>query len=98
MDFSLAAGFFSEANHIEAALWLAIGAGFIAHAVLKAAFRKECLRAAITFIAFGFSDIVEARTGAWWRPWWLLVWKGACVLVFLLLLIGYIRWRRATAR
>jgi hypothetical protein len=36
---------------------------------------------AATFVLFGLSDVVELQTGAWWRPWWLLVWKAACIIV-----------------
>jgi hypothetical protein len=42
-----------------------------------------------------FSDLVEARTGAWWKPWWLFVWKAACVL---LMLGGAWRYQRLTKR
>ncbi|MFO1482813.1 MAG: hypothetical protein U1F71_05540 [Verrucomicrobiaceae bacterium] len=38
----------------------------------------------LAFAVFGVSDLIEAKTGAWWIPWWLLVMKAACVLVFLL--------------
>jgi hypothetical protein len=31
------------------------------------------------FVLFGSSDVVEAQTGAWWRPLWLLAWKGVCL-------------------
>jgi hypothetical protein len=60
--------------------------------------REKQLRPTLFFIAFtlavfGGSDLVEARTGAWWRPWWLFVWKAACVLV---LLLGFIRYYRRT--
>ena len=47
--------------------------------------------AAVTFCAFGVSDIVEVETGAWWRPWWLLVWKGLCIVVLLVLLWQHYR-------
>ncbi len=36
---------------------------------------------AATFVLFGLSDVVELQTGAWWRPWWLLVWKATCIAV-----------------
>ena len=42
--------------------------------------------AAATLTLFGLSDIVEIQTGAWWQPWWLLVWKGACISGLVLLL------------
>ena len=56
--------------------------------------RASAASAAVVFIAFGVSDIVETTTGAWWRPWWLLVWKGVCVLALLTL---FVRWRRPAA-
>lgn len=34
--------------------------------------------ASMAFLAFGASDLVEVQTGAWFRPWWLLVWKVSC--------------------
>ena len=36
---------------------------------------------AATFVLFGLSDVVELQTGAWWRPWWLLVWKAICIAI-----------------
>jgi hypothetical protein len=27
-------------------------------------------------VTFGVSDIVETHTGAWFRPWWMLLWKA----------------------
>lgn len=36
----------------------------------------------IALLAFAYSDLVELRTGAWWRPWWLLLLKGACLSSF----------------
>ena len=53
------------------------------------------MTACIAFLLFGFSDYVEAHTGAWWRPWWLLFWKGACLAVFLGLLIAHYAKKRA---
>lgn len=40
-------------------------------------------RTAIAFFLFGCSDLVETQTLAWWRPWWLLLWKAGCVLAIL---------------
>ena len=55
----------------------------------KGIVRKDALIAACVFAIFGCSDMVEATTGAWWRPWWLLVWKGLCILALLILTIRY---------
>lgn len=45
--------------------------------------RSLCGLLASAFLAFGLSDIIESQTGAWWRPWWLLVLKGGCICAFL---------------
>jgi hypothetical protein len=95
-DVVLADTFFAIANYFEAALWFTIGAAFLLHAILKRCGRQSAL-AATTFILFGFSDVTEAHTGAWWRPWWLLVWKGACLGIFLALLLRYATARRKQA-
>jgi hypothetical protein len=87
---------FRYSNYVEAGLWSTIGIGFLVQAIrLQGPARPRCLIAAVTFLAFGASDYVEAHTGAWWHPWWLLVWKGSCLLVFALLLVIYFKNRRA---
>ena len=74
-------GMFEIANYIEAALWGAIGLVLLAYATLRASDgRKIAAVAGGVFLVFGLSDVVEVHTGAWWRPWWLLLWKAACVL------------------
>lgn len=34
---------------------------------------------AIFLMAFGVSDVIEMRTGAWWRPLSLLIFKVVCL-------------------
>src|SRR5689334_8196350 len=88
--------FFSDSNYAEACLWAGIGVAFAIAAICKAGVvRRDSIVTAITFLFFGASDWVEAHTGAWWRPWWLLVWKGLCLLVFLWLLVRHYRRKRA---
>lgn len=36
----------------------------------------------IALLAFSWSDFVELRSGAWWRPWWLILLKGTCLACF----------------
>jgi hypothetical protein len=72
-----------------------MGVGFLVRAIARASRRTDVLLAAVTFLAFGGSDLVEAHTGAWWRPWWLLVWKGLCLAIFAWLLVRHLRRRRA---
>ncbi|MGD8453002.1 MAG: hypothetical protein PVJ57_14380 [Phycisphaerae bacterium] len=85
---------FETANYIEAGLWGVIGVAFLVRALLRAASRRVALLAAGVFIAFGLSDVVEAHTGAWWKPPWLFVWKAICVVAMVGLLIWYQRSRR----
>jgi hypothetical protein len=84
---------FVLSNRLEAALWIGVAIGFSVAAMRRSQFRLDCIIGAIAFALFGVSDLVEATTGAWWRPWWLLAWKAACVLAFLWLLKRYINLR-----
>jgi len=56
--------------------------------------RSQRWLAAVTFVLFGISDLAETQTGAWWQPWWLLVWKAACIALILLLVVVAIRRKR----
>jgi hypothetical protein len=86
---------FQISNYVEAGLWISIGIGFTLAALRQTGIaRRHCWIAAVDFILFGISDLVEATTGAWYRPWWLLIWKVLCLLVFAWLVISYIRRRR----
>ena len=85
---------FTRWNHWEAAFWTAIAVGCVARSLqFQGAVRRDLCIAAAAFLAFGLSDWVEAQTGAWWHPWWLLLWKGACLLILAALL-----WRRRQRR
>jgi len=81
-----------DGNLIEAGLWF-----FLALVLLVYALRQNRrIRATLVFLSltlavFGGSDLVEAQTGAWWKPWWLFVWKAVCVL---LLFVGFTRYYR----
>lgn len=70
----------------EAILWFCVSVGFVFRAFAMAVApenksrpRMLLLAVALIFLAFGASDLVEIQTGAWWHPWWLLVWKGSCI-------------------
>jgi hypothetical protein len=88
--------FFVTANYIEAGLWTLIGAGFFLYAGLKRGSATSRVTAS-AFLIFALSDVIETRTGAWWRPWWLLVMKSSCVLVFLALLARHVRAQRRSS-
>lgn len=82
----------AEFNYIESALWFTIALGLLVQSFKLGksdAYFKICIIASVAFVAFGVSDIIEAQTGAWWRPFSLLVLKASCVLTFVLCFIKY---------
>ena len=81
--------FFVTANYIEAGLWTLIGAGFFLYAGLKRGSATSRVTAS-AFLIFALCDVIETRTGAWWRPWWLLAMKGSCLTVLLVLLARHV--------
>lgn len=81
----------SVGNSLEAALWLVVAGMLLVAGCRRAPRRQIYWLASATFVAFGFSDVVEVQTGAFWRPWWLLVWKLACIVLLILL------WRKHRA-
>ncbi len=69
-------------NVFEILLWGVLGCEFLRRGLtLQRAMRLRCLLASVAFLLFAVSDAAEIYTGAWWRPWWLLAWKAACVIV-----------------
>ena len=90
---------FQILNYIEAAVWCCIAAIALILALrASGAARSDAVLWAITLILFGASDVMESQTGAWWRPWWLLAWKAACLLVMLVLIVRWARRRRRATR
>lgn len=78
-------------NLVEAAIWALFGVILLGAAARRRPGWRHAVVAGAAFLAFGASDLVEVRTGTWWRPWWLLAWKAGCVVV----LAGtYRSWRR----
>jgi len=78
-------------NYGEAALWFVLA---IALTVRLRMTRPWRWLLPLAFAVFGVSDLIEVQTGTWWEPWWLLVMKSACVLVFLLAWRAHRRQRR----
>src|SRR3954453_17784620 len=84
-------------NYVEVGLWPAMGLVLAAYGLgRRGAARRDSLLAAAALAAFGASDWFEADTGnEWWHPWWLLLWKAACVLA--LAGLAVLAWRRQAA-
>ncbi len=80
-------------NLIEAGLW---GSVALMLAVLTVRTDRErrsvLLLLSVAFLVFGVSDLIEMRTGAWWRPLWLLAIKAACIVTFA---FGFLRLARS---
>ncbi|MBN1765482.1 MAG: hypothetical protein JW860_09520 [Sedimentisphaerales bacterium] len=74
----------------ESILWFIFG---LVGWIVAIRFLEYRLLAAVTgvlFIFFGLSDLMEIKTGAWFHPWWLLLWKATCITGFL----GMFAWFR----
>jgi hypothetical protein len=69
-------------NLVEAALWFVIAVVLARRAVKGGDAGKIYAKLAPAFLVFSVSDVIEAHTGAWWRPPWLLVMKLGCIAVF----------------
>jgi len=83
-------------NYIEGVFWTIVGIVLvIAGQRANRTYRVLSIVASSVLIVFGISDFVEAQTGAWWRPLWLLGWKALCLLV---LTWCYWKYRRIRAR
>ena len=79
-------------NYIEAGLWFAISAAIFIVSSLRSMSTKKKSNATLAagaFLAFGVSDLIEARTGSWWNPPALLALNIACVVVLTICLIRH---------
>lgn len=79
-------------NACEAAWWcLVAGIVFAKGDQVRGATRGLRITFAQILLAFGITDLVEMRTGAWWDPPTLLAAKGLCAAGIVGCLV---RWRR----
>lgn len=78
-------------NVIEACVWMSMAIACLLPWLRISWSPRQRWMAAGTFLLFGISDLVETQTGAWWRPWWLLVWKAGCIALILLLIVAAVR-------
>ena len=82
---------FQIANRAETFVWVGIAVGIAWLTWRRRVPRLPGVLGTVVLVVFGASDLVEADTGAWWTPWWLLTWKVGCVAA----LIGLFWWGRA---
>lgn len=84
-------------NEIEAGVWLTIAIGFLVYSLrVTGEKRRTGIICFVAFFIFGISDIIESKTGAWWRPLWLLAMKVPCVITFIYCYLKYRRAQRTT--
>ncbi len=76
----------SVGNAIEAGVWFVLAVIVFVAGLRRVNVRRIAWPATGTLALFGLSDLVEITTGAWWRPLWLLVWKGLCIVALVALL------------
>ena len=85
---------FHHFNLIECGLWIVFSLVLGIKSLLAApALRRIFGLLSVAFLAFGFSDYVEAHTGNWWTPLWLLCLKASCILMFVFGFGSYYRFK-----
>jgi len=85
-----------DGNILEAGVWILLSFVLLGYAFGQPRpLRPAIWLLAVTMAVFGGSDLVEARTGAWWTPWWLFVWKASCVVALLYGFMRYFKVRKA---
>jgi hypothetical protein len=83
------------ANLAEAALWGLMAVYCLVRSCrATGGLRRVFGSLAIAFFFFGISDLIEAHTGAWWRPWWLLFLKAGCLIILFAGFRNYYRVRK----
>ena len=79
-------------NIIEGIFWIGVSLIFF----LSACKRRErhrlfCIYGGMVFVVFACSDFYEAQTGAWWEPWWLILWNAGCCLGIGGIIVWYVK-------
>lgn len=91
---------FEVFNVIEAIFWLGCAlVSLCAMKKVKMLSRIFWISLALAFFLFGVSDVAEVwYGGSFLLPGgeWLLVWKGLCIIGFVVLLVHYFRIRLST--
>ncbi len=90
----------AEFNYIESVLWLLISIALCMAAVKNGRRHpdfKVTIVGCIGFLVFSISDVIEAKTGAWWKPLWLLLMKLACIATFVGCYFKYKKVRKGNA-
>ncbi len=80
------------ANRIEAGIWFVVALILLVRALRSEQHLKRIIMILSgSFIVFGISDLIEAKSGAWWQPLWLLFLKAVCLILFFFGFRAYFR-------
>lgn len=83
---------FKTFNFIEGIYWVALGIFVLTLSkIIFQKYKKLALFTSLILILFSITDFIEIETGAYWTPWWLLVWNIICILGLTLSLAWYIK-------
>ena len=83
-------------NFAEALLWLAFAGALLLcrQKYLPLHGKNRILLVSALFVTFGISDFVEMSTGAWWKPWWLFLWKAINTAALAYMTVALLRTKR----
>lgn len=70
--------FVAAFNGLEAIWWATMA--IVCWWKARGKWQSVCRTAAVCFVLFAATDVIETQTGAWWKPWWLAVAKGICLI------------------
>ena len=86
--------FVSTGNIIEGCFWLGVSVFFWVPAFRRGEKNRGfCFYGAAVFVCSACSDFYEAHTGAWWQPWWLILWNMGHFLGLVGMIVWYARIR-----
>lgn len=72
-------------NGFEAVLWASLAVWNLMRTTQQP--RQQVWLISGTLVLFAISELIELKTGAWWKPWWLAILKGVCIAVLISILI-----------
>jgi len=77
-------------NIFEGFLWIGFSLVFFIPAFKRSEkHRLFCLLGGLGFISSSLSDFYEAHSGAWWEPWWLVLWKASFAPLIIFMYLWY---------
>lgn len=87
---------YTSFNIYEALFWILLaGITFAIYEAIHWHARPVFWEAALWFLLFGISDIVEVMMGGLFMPklWWLIAWKGVCIMGIFHVIYRYLQLR-----